>query len=289
MRIAVLMGGSSSEREISLKSGRAVAGALRRLGHEVFELDLTPELPKTLLELKPDKVFIALHGSPGEDGSVQGMLELLGIPYTGSGPTACAVCIDKDITKRVLLSEGIRTPEWETYKSEEDLRKKVFPFFPAVVKPACEGSSVGLSVVGSEEELLSRVRELLPRKVIVERFIRGRELTVGVLKGEPLPVVEIKPKRGIYDYEAKYTKGMSEYVIVDEEEVVRKLHEISLKIWELLGLRDFARIDFRLSEEGEPFFLEVNTIPGMTELSLLPMAARAKGIDFTELIRIIIS
>ncbi|WP_459774650.1 D-alanine--D-alanine ligase family protein [Aquifex pyrophilus] len=285
------MGGKSSEREISLKTGEAVAKALRELGHEVYTFDLTPELPCKLLELKPDKVFIALHGRPGEDGTVQGMLEILGIPYTGSDTIASAVCIDKDFTKRILQREGIKTPKWEVIYEREDLENLNWDTFPAVVKPAREGSSIGLKVVSSFDELKGHVEELLKKteKVMIEEFIKGRELTVGMLKGEPLPVIEIRPKKGVYDYESKYTKGMSEYVVIEDETLTEKLHEISKKIYKVLSLKDFARIDFRLSEDGEIYFLEVNTIPGMTELSLLPMSAKAKGIDFRELINIIIS
>ena len=291
MRIVVLMGGKSSEREISLKTGKAVSQALRALGHEVYELDLTPELPCKLLELKPDKVFIALHGRLGEDGTVQGMLEILGIPYTGSDTISSAVCIDKDFTKRIVQSLGIKTPKWEVISSEEDLESLSWEEYPAVLKPAREGSSIGLEIVKNKEELNQKAKELLRRteKLIVEEFIKGRDLTVGFLKGEVLPVIEVKPQKGIYDYESKYTKGKTEYVFLEDEALEKKLQEISKKICKTLNLRDFARIDYRVDERGEVYFLEVNTIPGMTELSLLPMAAKRKGIDFNELISIIIS
>ncbi|WP_461831623.1 D-alanine--D-alanine ligase family protein [Aquifex sp.] len=290
MKVAVIMGGKSSEREISLKTGRAIVKALKELGHEVYTFDLSPELPCKLLELKPDKVFIALHGRPGEDGTVQGMLEILGIPYTGSDTITSAVCIDKDFTKRILQRENVKTPAWEVIYEEKDLEHLRWNTFPAVVKPAREGSSIGLKVVNSLSELKEYAEKLLKKsgKVMIEEFIKGKDLTVGILKGEPLPVIEIRPKKGIYDYESKYTKGMSEYIIIKDEALTKKLHEISKKIYRVLSLKDFARIDFRLSEEGEIYFLEVNTIPGMTELSLLPMAAGAKGIDFQKLIDIII-
>ncbi len=290
MKVAVIMGGKSSEREISLKTGRAIVKALKELGHEVYTFDLSPELPCKLLELKPDKVFIALHGRPGEDGTVQGMLEILGIPYTGSDTITSAVCIDKDFTKRILQRENVKTPAWEVIYEEKDLEHLRWNTFPAVVKPAREGSSIGLKVVNSLSELKEYAEKLLKKsgKVMIEEFIKGKDLTVGILKGEPLPVIEIRPKKGIYDYESKYTKGMSEYIIIKDEALTKKLHEISKKIYRVLSLKDFARIDFRLSEEGEIYFLEVNTIPGMTELSLLPMAAGAKGVDFQKLIDIII-
>lgn len=291
MKVAVLMGGKSSEREISLKTGKAVANALRELGHEVYELDVTEDLCCKLLEIKPDKVFIALHGRYGEDGTVQGMLEILGIPYTGSDTIASAVSIDKDFTKRIVKSLGVKTPDWETFISEEDVLKTNWNKFPAVLKPVREGSSVGLKMVKGIEDLKKDATKLLKEteRVIVEEFIEGRDVTVGVLKGEPLPVVEIIPKKGIYDYECKYTKGMSEYKILEDKDLSRKLQKISKKIYEFLSLKDFARIDFRVSKSGEIYFLEVNTIPGMTELSLLPMAAKERGIDFKKLISIIIS
>ena len=291
MKVVVLMGGKSSEREISLKTGKAVSEALRKLGHEVYELDVSKELPCKLLEIKPDKVFIALHGKLGEDGTVQGMLEVLEIPYTGSDTIASAVSIDKDFTKRIVKTLGIRTPEWELIIDEEDVKNLNWNKFPCVVKPAREGSSVGLKVINNEEDLKEYVKNLLKRtdRVIVEEFIEGRDMTVGFLKGEVLPVIEIKPKRGIYDYESKYTKGMSEYTFLEDKKLEKKLQEISKKIYKILGLKDFARIDFRVRSEGEIYFLEVNTIPGMTELSLLPMAAKRKGVDFINLVRIIIT
>jgi len=287
LRLVVLMGGSSSEREVSLRSGRAVAKALRELGHEVYELEPDGRLCKRIEELKPDKVFIALHGRPGEDGTVQGALELMGVPYTGSDAVTSALCIDKDFTKAVALKLGVKTPRWEVFTPD---RRPVWERFPAVVKPAREGSSLGLKVVGGPEELKKALDELLKTrdKVLVEEFIEGSDYTVGLLKGKPLPVIRVEPKKGLYDYESKYTKGLTEYFF-EEGELARRLQELALKLWEALGLRDFARIDFRVSPEGEPYFLEVNTIPGLTETSLLPMAAAKAGIDFKKLIDIIIS
>jgi len=291
LRLVVLMGGKSSEREISLKTGKAVAEALKELGHEVYELDLTSDLPCKLSEIKPDKVFIALHGRYGEDGTVQGMLEVMEIPYTGSDTITSALCMDKDFTKRVVKSLGINTPDWIVLFNGEEAKKLHWSKFPAVVKPAREGSSLGLRVVNSAEELLTAVDDVLSSgdKVLVEEFIEGRDVTVGYLKGKILPPVEIIPKKGIYDYECKYKKGMSEYGILTEEPLAEKLKEKTEKICKYLSLKDFGRVDYRISEEGEIFFLEVNTIPGLTELSLLPMAAKALGIDFKELVNIIIS
>lgn len=291
MRIVVLMGGRSSEREISLKTGKAVAKALRELGHKVYELDLSSDLPCKLIEINPDKVFIALHGKFGEDGTVQGMLEILEVPYTGSDTIASAVSIDKDFAKRIVKTLGINTPDWDVFIEERDIREKKWNKFPAIVKPAREGSSVGIRIVRTNEELEEYSRELLKKvdKVIVEEFIEGRDLTVSILKGKALPVIEIKPKKKIYDYECKYTKGMSDYIFINEESLSKKLQEIAKKIYKYFSLKDFARVDFRVSNKDNIYFLEINTIPGMTELSLLPMAAKEEGIDFKELINIIIS
>ena len=288
MRIVVLMGGRSSEREISLKTGNAVARALRELGHEVIEMDLTDDLPCRILDLKPDKVFIALHGPYGEDGRVQGMLDILGIPYVGSGVLGSAVAMDKDVTKRILRSEGLPTPDWVCVRKGEEV---TWDRFPAVVKPADQGSSVGLKVVKNREEMSEAIKELfsLTEKVLVEEFIGGRDMTVGVLKERPLPVIEIRPKKGIYDYESKYTKGMTEYVFLEDEDLSRKLKDLAMRTHRLLGLKDMSRIDFRVTDRGDPYILEVNTIPGMTELSLFPMACRRAGLDFKEMLSIIVS
>ncbi len=288
MRIVVLMGGRSSEREISLKTGKAVARALRELGHEVIEMDLTDDLPCRILDLKPDKVFIALHGPYGEDGRVQGMLDILGIPYVGSGVLGSAVAMDKDVTKRILRSEGLPTPDWVCVRKGEEV---TWDRFPAVVKPADQGSSVGLKVVKNREEMSEAIKELfsLTEKVLVEEFIGGRDMTVGVLKERPLPVIEIRPKKGIYDYESKYTKGMTEYVFLEDEDLSRKLKDLAMRTHRLLGLKDMSRIDFRVTDRGDPYILEVNTIPGMTELSLFPMACRRAGLDFKEMLSIIVS
>ncbi len=288
MRVVVLMGGKSSEREISLKTGKAVSKALKELGHEVIELDLTEDLPCKLEKVKPDKVFIALHGKYGEDGCVQGLLEVMGIPYTGTGVLGSAVSMDKDLTKKVLSFHGISTPKWLAVKSSDGID---WHLYPAIVKPASQGSSVGLYMVNDITELERAVRKVLEidRKALIEEFIEGEDVTVGVLKGEALPPIRVLPKGKLYDYESKYTKGMTRYEIYDDDFLAKKLQNLTLKIADILDLKDFSRIDFRVDREGEYYFLEINTIPGMTELSLLPMACKEKGIDFKELINIIIS
>ncbi len=282
------MGGRSQEREISLKSGQAVLSALRRLGHEAIALDLEEDLCERLKAIKPDKVFIALHGTYGEDGRVQGLLDLLGIPYVGSGVLGSALAMDKDMTKRMLLSRGIPTPRWVCVRDEEEVR---WDTYPAVVKPADQGSSVGLHVVKDRRELQEAIRDVLKisGKILVEEFIDGSEITVGILKGRALPPLEIRPQKGVYDYESKYTKGMSEYVFLEDDNTVRELQKIALEVFNAMELKDMARVDFRVSKEGKPYVLEVNTLPGMTELSLFPMACKKISIDFDQMISILLS
>ncbi len=283
MKVVVLMGGKSKEREVSLRSGEAVLNALRELGHEAIPLDLDENICCKLLEIKPDKVFIALHGTYGEDGKVQGLLEILGIPYVGSGVLGSAIAMDKEITKKVLTFHGIKVPKWICVREGQ---KPNWSVFPAVVKPADQGSSVGLFLAKDEEELEEAVKKVLfiSKKVLVEEYIEGRDITVGVLMDEPLPPIEILPKKGIYDYESKYTKGMSQYVFLDDEELTKKLQETALMVHRCLELKDISRIDFRVSKDGTPYTLEANTIPGMTELSLFPMACKKKGIDFKQFV-----
>ncbi len=281
------MGGRSAEREISLKTGQAVLKALEELGHEAVALDLEDSLCEKLRQIKPDKVFIALHGPYGEDGRVQGLLDILGIPYVGSGVLGSALAMDKDMTKKILKFHNIPTPDWVAVRYGE---KPLWNKFPAVVKPSDQGSSVGLFVVNNQEDLKKALDELwsLTRKVIVEEFIEGKDVTVGILKEQPLPPIEIRPKKGIYDYESKYTKGMSEYEFLEDEYLVKELENLALKAHNALGLKDMSRVDFRIDKKGRPFVLEINTIPGMTELSLFPMACRKKGIDFKQMISMLI-
>jgi len=286
LKVVVLMGGRSAEREISLKTGQAVLKALQELGHEAIALDLEDSICEKLRQIKPDKVFIALHGPYGEDGRIQGLLDILGIPYVGSGVLGSALAMDKDTTKKILRFHNIPTPDWIAVRYGE---KPVWDRFPAVVKPSDQGSSVGLFVVNNQEELEKALEELwkITKKAIVEEFIEGREITVGILKQQTLPPIEIKPKKGIYDYESKYTKGMSEYEFL-EEELAKELENLAIKAHNALELKDMSRVDFRVDKSGRPFVLEINTIPGMTELSLFPMACRKKGIDFKLMISMLI-
>ncbi len=286
-RVAVLLGGRSDEREVSLKTGKAVADALRRLGHGVLEVDAGEDLAGRLSEIRPEAAFVALHGRWGEDGTVQGLLELLAIPYTGSGVLASALAMDKDASKRMFRAWGVPTAPWTVLEPGAPPRADEVGF-PAVVKPARGGSTLGVSVVHRPGDLAGAVetaRRSDPR-VVVERYVEGRELTVGVLDGEALPVVEIVPESGFYDYRAKYTAGKTRYLCPASlpEPVTARVTEAGLAAYRALGCSGAARVDVRLDPDGNPWVLEVNTIPGMTPTSLLPKAAAAIGLDFDALV-----
>jgi len=317
MKVALLMGGRSSEREISLKTGQGVAQALRSLGHEVTSIDtangrlLPPgeELRAALPEAarvpavavsavanaeavnQAEVVFLALHGGPGEDGTIQALLELAGKPYTGSGVLASALAMNKAMSKRVFEREGIPTPEWMLLTRDAGapvLDAHALGGYPLVVKPNQEGSTVGLTIVTQPEHLpeaLDQAFEYGP-EVLVEQYIPGRELTVALLGEEVLPIVEIRPQGGHYDYDSKYTAGMSEYFCPADlpADLAERIGELGRRAAQVLGCRGVVRADFRLSPAGEPFCLEVNTIPGMTPTSLVPMAARARGMTYDQLV-----
>lgn len=280
--VAVLMGGPSTEREISLKSGRAVANGLREAGYRVYEIDVV----ERKLNIPPDveAVFIALHGEFGEDGTVQSILNNMGIPYTGSGAIASAVAMDKVRSKQLFEQFNVPTPEY--YVLYERERESRFTF-PVVVKPSSQGSTIGVSLVRGAEEWDNSLVEAFKygNKILVERYIHGREITVGIVNGKDLPVIEIRPKSGWYDFKSKYTSGYSEYIIPADlsSDLTLYCKEIALKAFNSLGCRHFGRVDMRISEYGEIFVLEVNTIPGFTETSLLPKAAFKSGMQFSEL------
>ena len=308
MKVAVLMGGLSKEREISFRSGKAVAGALAKKGHKVTEIDADAQVVDKLKEAKPEAAFIMLHGKFGEDGTIQGILEWMRIPYTGPSLLTSAICFDKLATKEYLaakggVSRGIVTPEYEVYRHGEDINgwlKKFKLGFPCVVKPNTEGSSIGISRVyegrgGSRQTTGGQARTPLAkaleealkfdRVVLAERMIEGREITVGVHRGCALPIVEVVPKSGFYDYEAKYTLGMTEYIVPAKlsDKTAKAAMQASEKIYRLFSCEGAVRIDYMLSKNEELFFLEVNTIPGMTETSLLPKAAVCAGLNFEDL------
>ncbi|MEO5773052.1 MAG: D-alanine--D-alanine ligase [Sphingomicrobium sp.] len=295
IHVAVLMGGWSSERDVSLTSGRGVAFALRERGwSNVTELDMGRDVAARLAELKPDVVFNALHGTPGEDGTVQGMLELMGLPYTHSGVTTSAIAIDKELTKAVLVPGGVRMPAGQVVDSAS-LHEADPIARPYVVKPVNEGSSVGVAIVTAEGNYGNPIGRDVEGpwkhfgKLLAEPFIKGRELTVAVLGDEPLAVTELKPKAGFYDYDAKYTDGMTTHVCPAEvpDDVAQSMMDMAVKAHRLLGCKGASRSDFRWDDEqGEAgvYLLEVNTQPGMTPLSLVPEQAKYRGISYGELV-----
>jgi len=287
--VAVLMGGQSAEREVSLVSGAACADAIESLGLRVTRIDPGADLSAVLTHAAPDIVFNALHGRYGEDGRVQGLLDLMGLPYTHSGVLASALAMDKPMAKRVFAQAGLRCPEGVEIGLDELLRKPPFPA-PYVVKPAAEGSSVGVVIVPDEESrALAERNDLDPDcRLLVERYVAGHELTCGILGEEPLAVTEIRPNEGFYDYRAKYTEGYASHLVPAplSPELYELTMEWALRAHRALGCRGISRADFRLNPElGKEglYLLEVNTQPGMTPLSLVPEQAAWRGIAFPDL------
>lgn len=338
MKIAVLMGGTSPEREISIRTGSGVSKALQALGHEVVLLDtgtgkmlqgkdlhtalgnpagpsaLAPTAipPGVMTGLQPlvhglsrdiELVFVALHGGDGENGTLQALLDLARVPYTGSGVLASAVAMDKAFSKRIFAHEGVPTPDWVERWAPEDPAQPWNPElddeeierlggFPVIVKPNDQGSTVGITVAHSHQELSKALHlaRRYGRLALIERFIPGRELTVSVLDDRALPVVEIIPEGGFYDYDHKYTAGASRYECPAQlpHEATERLLALGLRACRALRTRGVARVDFRLDDEMTPFCLEVNTVPGMTEMSLVPKAALAAGLSYADLVRAIV-
>ena len=298
LHVAVLMGGWASERPVSLMSGRGVADALRSRGHQVTEIDMDRDVASRLVAAKPDVVFNALHGVPGEDGTVQGMMDLMGIPYTHSGMVTSVIAIDKELTKQALVPHGIPMPGGRIVRSEELYEADPLAR-PYVLKPVNEGSSVGVAIVTAESNYGNPIRRDATgpwqefKQLLAEPYIRGRELTTAVLGDRALLVTELVPKSGFYDFDAKYTDGMTEHVCPAQipANIEKLCLEYALKAHRLLGCRGTSRSDFRWDDErGEEglFLLETNTQPGMTPLSLVPEQARHCGIDYAELVEIVI-
>ena len=296
--VAVLMGGWSAERDVSLMSGGGVADALESRGHRVTRIDMGRDVAQRLAEAKPDIVFNALHGVPGEDGTVQGMLDLMGLKYTHSGLVTSVIAIDKELTKQALVPHGIPMPKGTMVDSKSLFSADPLPR-PYVLKPVNEGSSVGVAIVRDDSNYGHPIaRDAVGPwqefdRLLAEPFIKGRELTVAVLGDTALAVTELRVKSGFYDYDAKYTDGLTEHVCPAEvpEDVARRMKELALKAHCLLGCKGASRSDFRWDDElglAGIFLLEVNTQPGMTPLSLVPEQARAVGIEYAELVERIV-
>ena len=296
MKIAVLMGGTSPEAEVSRKSGTAIAEGLRQMGHDVEVFDWEEDRVVAEIDtLRPfDVIFIGYHGGAGENGKVQAALDLAGLKYTGSNYVASALGMNKILSKILFEHHGIPTADWigvEPQLGAEKILELAMNRgieFPMVVKPASQGSTVGVTIAHTAEEFRRGIDTAAKYddNIIVERYIPGREVTVSILGGLPLPVIEIIPVDGFYDYEHKYTRGKSRYVCPAEieDEIAEELKSAAVEAYRALGCRHYARVDFRLAPDGKFYCLEVNTLPGMTELSLVPMAARAVGIEFPELV-----
>lgn len=288
-RVAVLFGGKSAEREVSLKSGAAVLQALQAAGVDAFGIDVGDDLLQRLDRERIDRAFIVLHGRGGEDGSMQGLLECAGIPYTGSGILASALAMDKLRTKQVWQSLGLPTPRHAALASVEDCHAAAVELgFPLMVKPAHEGSSIGMAKVDDVEALIAAWREAsrFDSQVLVEQWIQGPEFTIAVLRGEVLPPIGLGTPHSFYDYDAKYLASDTQYRIPCGLDPVREqqLKDLSARACEAVGVHGWARVDVMQDANGDFWLLEVNTVPGMTDHSLVPMAARAAGLDFQQLV-----
>jgi D-alanine-D-alanine ligase len=302
-KVAVLKGGQSLERAVSLRSGAHAEDALERLGHDVLAIDVDEQLVTRLCEAEPDAALIALHGPDGEDGTVQSLLEAIGVPYTGSAPAACMCCTDKALAKQLMRGAGIPTPDFDPIEEASikslgaaDALPRIERTlgFPLVVKPARLGSALGIKFARTSDELPGALVGAFSydSKILVERYVRGRDLAVSVLDGPagpaPLPIVEAVPREeDFYDYESRYEIGMTTFVCPADlpDDTTARAQELALDVYRLLGCHGVARVDLLLDEQsGELWVLETNIVPGMTETSLLPQAADAAGIGFDELI-----
>lgn len=294
-RIGVLMGGPSAEREVSLRSGKTVLDALLSKGYDAKPVELYMPTKEELKSLDIDVAFIALHGSFGEDGQLQSMLEESNIPYTGSKVEASHLAMDKIASRKIFQKVRLSVPNYEVLQNgaTENFQPEADPplagkfEMPVVVKPSAQGSSVGLTIVDRKDELKSAMVRAFEfgEEIIIEEYIEGKEITVGILEDRALPVIQIVPKRRFYDYVAKYTSGMTEYLVpapISKAEF-ESAQEAGLRAHKSLGCRSFSRVDMILNKQSVPIVLEVNTIPGLTQLSLLPKAAKVAGIDFPEL------
>lgn len=290
LKVAVVMGGPSDEREVSIASGTGVLRALAALGHDAQSLDFDRRFVDAVREIAPDIVFNALHGTCGEDGQIQGVLEWLGLPYTGSDIVSCALSLDKHLTKKLLAAEGLPTPAWDTF----DLSGGTLPLLPGslnppiVVKPRASGSSAGVSIVRTHEEWTRTMIAASSRTqaLLAEEYVAGREYSCGVLGEDALPVVEILSSDELFSYDAKYTPGGARHLIPApiDRDLTSRLQMLALSVHRLIGLRDYSRTDFIVTKEGRPYILEVNALPGLTPQSLLPDEAQHAGISYEALI-----
>ena len=309
--IAVLMGGISPEREVSLRSGKAVAQALKNAGFNVFCIDVKDEKIEELDQREIDVAFIALHGYFGEDGGVQQLLESKGIPYTGSGVNASYIAIDKLATKKCFVNAGLKTPDYLTvteFQEYAEIQRTIIKFgLPVVLKPPQNGSSIGISIIRDINDLKQGLASAFKfgYELLIEKYVKGRELTIGILDDKALPIIEINPCAEFFSYEAKYQDNKTEYLVVETEQknsaraheklvcragalplnLYTKAQKLAEDAHRVLGCKGFSRVDMLMNEEGEFYLLEINTIPGFTEKSLLPKAAHAAGISFPSLCR----
>ena len=286
---ALIQGGLGAEKEISLTSGRAAAKALKELNIPFKTLLADHNLPKKLLALKPKRAFIALHGKYGEDGLVQALLEYLKIPYTGSGVMASAVSMDKVFFKQYMVQHKIPTPPFQMIDRQKKNQQKIKIPLPLVIKPSREGSSLGVSICRKKEDIPPALKKAGRRdhQIIIEPYIKGMETAFSFLDGKVLTPVEIKPKKGFYDYKNKYSRGATEYILPARlpKSTIKKCKNITLKAVKLLNIHSYARADFIIQEDRKPFLLEINTLPGLTKLSLFPKSAEHDGISFNKLIQ----
>ena len=287
VEVTVILGGSSHERAVSLRSGRAIYEALKRKGLSVNCVDARNGYRQTLRKTRPMAAFIALHGTGGEDGAIQRVLDRMGVPYVGSSPASSLIAFDKLRSKKLFDAQGIPTPTW-TLLTRRNWQKESERFTPPVfLKPLRDGSSIGVILAETRQALKKGIAKSFTQysSVLLEQKIEGREFTVGILGGKALPVIELRPKRKFYDYKAKYTKGLTNYLVPApiDSHFAGQLQRLAEKVHQTIGLRDFSRVDIMADAENRPYVLEANSIPGFTETSLLPKAAQAVGIDFDHL------
>ena len=294
-KIGVLMGGLSAEREVSLKSGAAVHKALLARGYDAVAIDVDRDVAQVLVKEWVDVAFIALHGRYGEDGAIQGLLEIMGIPYTGSGVLASALAMNKIFAKQAFQAAGLTVAPYKVLCRGDNTADPAGLGFslPVVVKPSQEGSSVGISIVKQESDFAAALKEAFryDREILVELFVKGREVQVGILEDRALGAIEIVPKNEFYDFDAKYSPGMAEHILPARlpADLYQKVLRAGEEAHRALGCSGYSRVDFLVTEEGECYILEVNTLPGMTDLSLLPEIARGSGIGFEDLVERILA